>query len=132
MLKIENVTGGYINIPVLKNISFEILEKRFNNSFLDKEKKIVYAKTYYKKSKLQKNTIIIANGMYLMANLMKGEIALNFADSIIALTKNSKNYFYPAKGYILKSDYLLLNEDLEAALNNILLAEKYSIQNVSK
>ncbi len=24
MLKIENVTGGYINIPVLKNISFEV------------------------------------------------------------------------------------------------------------
>lgn len=24
MLKIENITGGYINIPVLKNISFEV------------------------------------------------------------------------------------------------------------
>ena len=24
MLKIENVTGGYVNIPVLKNISFEV------------------------------------------------------------------------------------------------------------
>lgn len=26
MLKIENVTGGYINIPVLKNISFEVAD----------------------------------------------------------------------------------------------------------
>ena len=24
MLKIENLTGGYVNIPVLKNISFEV------------------------------------------------------------------------------------------------------------
>ena len=26
MLKIENVTGGYVNIPVLKNISFEVAD----------------------------------------------------------------------------------------------------------
>lgn len=26
MLKIENLTGGYVNIPVLKNISFEVAE----------------------------------------------------------------------------------------------------------
>lgn len=29
MLKIENVTGGYINIPVLKNISFEVGDGEF-------------------------------------------------------------------------------------------------------
>ena len=26
MLKIENLTGGYVNIPVLKNISFEVAD----------------------------------------------------------------------------------------------------------
>ena len=26
MLKLENVTGGYVNIPVLKKISFEVAD----------------------------------------------------------------------------------------------------------
>jgi AraC-like DNA-binding protein len=113
----------------LKKMSFEVLEKRFNDSFLDKEKKTIYAKSYYKKSKLQKDYIIIANGMYLLANSKNDKIALKYADSIIALTKKRKDFFYPAKGYILKSDYLLLIDHLDEALSNILEAEKHSIKN---
>ena len=26
MLKLENITGGYVNIPVLKNVSFEVVK----------------------------------------------------------------------------------------------------------
>jgi AraC-like DNA-binding protein len=111
----------------LKKMSFEILEKRFNNSLMNKEKLPIYAKTYYKKSKLQDDKIITANGMYMAAYVSeKDDVLLKFADSIIALTKNQNNFLYPAKAYILKSILFFSNDNLNKALVNILEAEKYS------
>lgn len=111
----------------LKNMSFETLEKRFNNSLMNKEKLPIYAKTYYMKSKLQDDKIITANGMYMAAYVSeKDNVLLKFADSIIAITKNQNNFLYPAKAYILKSILFFSNDNLNKALFNILEAEKYS------
>lgn len=110
----------------LKKMSFETLEKRFDNSLLNKVKLNIYAKTYYKKSKLQNDEIIIANGMYMAAYIALSDvIALQYADSIIALTKNGKDLQYPAKGYIFKSNIFFTKDQLHNALFNILEAEKY-------
>lgn len=111
----------------LKKMSFETLEKRFENSLFNKKKLAIYAKTYYNKSKLQNDKIITANGMYMLAYVAVNDtISLQYADSIIALTKNSNDIQYPAKGYIFKSNVFFTKDHLNKALFNILEAEKYS------
>lgn len=111
----------------LKLMSFETLEKRFDNSLMNKVKLHLYAKTYYQKSKLQNDKIIKANGMYMAAYIaVNNTISLQYADSIIALTKNGNDFQYPAKGYIFKSNIFFTNDQLNKALSNILQAEKYS------
>ncbi len=108
-------------------MSFETLEKRFDNSLMNKVKLHLYAKTYYQKSKLQNDKIIKANGMYMAAYIaVNNTISLQYADSIIALTKNGNDFQYPAKGYIFKSNVFFTNDQLNKALSNILEAEKYS------
>ena len=118
----------YFVIPdSLKLMSFETLEKRFDNSLMNKVKLHLYAKTYYQKSKLQNDKIIKANGMYMAAYIaVNNTISLQYADSIIALTKNGNDFQYPAKGYIFKSNVFFTNDQLNKALSNILEAEKYS------
>ncbi|MEA9415086.1 AraC family transcriptional regulator [Flavobacterium sp. PL02] len=113
----------------LKNISFKELDERFENYFIDKKTKALYANVYYKKSKLQRDKIIRANGLYMAAMTTANDTAaLQYADTIIALTKNSNDFNYPAKGYILKSNFLMKKMDLKSSLANILEAEKYSLQ----
>lgn len=111
----------------LKKMSFEDLEKRFDNSLFNKKRLAIYAKTYYKKSKLQNDKILIANGMYMAAYVAVSDvISLQYADSIIALTKKGNDLKYPAKGYIFKSNIFFTKDQLDNALYNILEAEKYS------
>lgn len=110
----------------LKKMSFEQLEKKFNNCLLDRKKRTLYANTYYKKSKQQEDKIIKANGMYMAAYISKkDELLITFTDSIIALTKNLDDSFYPAKAYILKSESFFSKDHLNEALMNALIAEKY-------
>ena len=59
--------------------------------------------------------------MYLIAVVSESEsIKLKYADSIIALTKNSDDFQYPAKGYILKGNFFQTNLQFKQALENIL------------
>ena len=111
----------------LKKISFEDLEKRYEKSLFNKKSLGIYAKTYYKKSKLQKDKIIIANGMYMAASIaVSNTISLQYADSIIALTKDISNLHYPAKSYIFKSNIFFTKDQLDKALWNIFEARRYS------
>jgi YesN/AraC family two-component response regulator len=127
-----NIT--FIIPDTLKNMSFQELEKKYMNTISVKTKSYYYGNTYYKKSKRQKDKIIIANGMYMMAYLSsstKEKIALQYADSIISLTKNFEDFNYPAKGYIAKGHFLMKNTDFKEALANTLIAEKHSIKSVN-
>ena len=113
----------------LKKITFEELETKYKKNSLDDSKRIIYAKVYYKKSKLQNDKIILANGMYMESYFCNNDfIKLKFSDSIIALTQNSNDFNYPAKGYIIKSAVFMKNFDLKQSLINNLIAEKYSIK----
>ncbi len=111
----------------LKNIGFEELERRIDNPAVDLKTRKTYAKIYYNKAKRLGDDMKIANAMYLNALVSEDEsTTLKYADSIIALTKDSGDFQYPAKGYILKGNLFLTNFRLKEALENILEAEKYS------
>lgn len=111
----------------LKLMSFEELKNGFNNDSSNDEEKRVYGYTYYKKAQLQKDTKILFDGMCMVAIISKNRVtSLQYVDSIISLSKEENNFFYPAKAYILKSDFLLYDNHLNEALINLLQAEKYS------
>lgn len=110
----------------LKNMSFQTLEKRFDNSLFNIKSLAIYAKTFYKKSESQDDEIIKANGMYMLAYISNEDSLFSLTDSIIALTKKKNNFIFPAKAYILRSIIFFSNGQFNKALVNILNAEKYS------
>lgn len=111
----------------LLKLSFASLEKRITSDELDLKKKEFYTEIYYKKAKIKDNPIDVANALYLKALILEDKSkTLQYADSIITLTKNSNDFDFPAKGYILKGNFFLTNLKLQEALENIFEAEKYS------
>jgi AraC-like DNA-binding protein len=111
----------------LKKMDFTELKKGFDNCLSTDKKMILYGTTYYKKSKYQHDEMIIMEGMYMAAKTSKNkETAVLYLDSIILLSVNKSNFTYPAKAYILKSEYLLYNNYWNEGLINLLKAEKYS------
>jgi AraC-like DNA-binding protein len=120
----------FIIPDTLKDKSFEQLEKGFKDNIGFNEKRTYYALAYYKKAKSSGNIFKIANGMFLLAYVANNDdLSLQYADSIITLTKNTNDSVFPAKGYILKSDFLLKIKKTNDALNTILVAEKYAKSN---
>lgn len=123
----------HFHIPdSLKGMSFETLEKNFDNSVLDTKKHSIYAKTYYQKSKLQNDDIIKVNGMYMLAYVSREDSLFTLTDSIISLTKNKNNLIFPAKAYILRSIIFFSNGQFNKALVDIINAEKYSDKSGNK
>lgn len=117
---------GTIPDSLLK-FSFATLEERINSAELDLKKKEFYTEIYYKKAIIKDNPIDLANALYLKALISQDKSnTLQYADAIIALTKNSNDFNFPAKGYILKGNFFLINLRLQEALENIFVAKQYS------
>lgn len=110
-----------------KKMSFDELEKQIDNPSIALPIRQSYANFYYERAKKENDDIKTANAMYLIATVSENKSnTVKYADSIITLTKNSNDFQYPAKGYILKGNFYLTNTYLHQALQNILIAEKYS------
>lgn len=120
-------TNHYKNPDSLKKMDFTELKKRFDKCLLTDKKIMLYGNTYYKKSKYQSDKMILMEGMYMAARISKDyKTAVSYLDSIISLSSNNSNFTYPAKAYILKSEYLLYDNHWNEGLINLLKAEKYS------
>ncbi|UPZ17998.1 helix-turn-helix domain-containing protein [Flavobacterium humidisoli] len=133
MTNIFSQNKAHFHIPdSLKGMSFETLERHFDNSILDTKKHAVYAKTYYQKSKLQNDDIINANGMFMLAYVSKEDSLFALTDSVIALTKYKSNLVFPAKAYILRSIIFFSNGQFNKALAEIIKAEKHSDKSGNK
>lgn len=111
----------------IKNLSFKELDEKIENSTLDLKEKIAYTNIYYQKAKKEGDIYRISDAMYHKALIYPGKpIQLKYADSIISLTNDEPNFIYPAKGYMLKANYFQINLNLNQALKNVLIAEKFS------
>ena len=120
-------TNQFTSADSLKKMDFTELKKRFDNCLLNNKKLTLYGSAYYKKSKYQHDKMIIIEGLYMAARIEKDKkIAVSYLDSIIALSANKSNFIYPAKAYILKSEYLLYENRWNEGLINLIRAEKYS------
>ena len=85
----------------------------------------IYAKAYVYKAKLQKDTANLITGYHIMAAL-KNDEGIAYSDSIIYLSENKSNIYYPAVGYLIKGAIYYENRRFKLSLDNYLLAYKYA------
>ncbi|WP_074406867.1 MULTISPECIES: helix-turn-helix domain-containing protein [Aquimarina] len=110
----------------LRKKTYEELEIDFNNNIeINSSKTGLFAEAYISKSKKENNIFEIANGYYLFCRLNDDnpKITLQYADSIIAITKDSSYKKYPTRGYLYKGFSLKsqgkYNKALEAYLTGL-------------
>ncbi|WP_158597058.1 helix-turn-helix domain-containing protein [Aquimarina sp. BL5] len=112
----------------LKIKTFTYLKESFeNNKFSNPDLAVLYAEVYLEKAKSKNDNIEIAKGYELFYKLNRtNSNALVYSDSIISLTKELKDYVYPARGYFLKAAYYYRQSNYDLALENYLLMEKFA------
>ncbi|PKV48545.1 helix-turn-helix protein [Aquimarina sp. MAR_2010_214] len=132
-INIESVSySQVVRDSLLGKSNSELIEgfKKIKN----KKVKESYIKAYIKNGKINKDTFSIIDGYTNLSDLYANEEkGINYADSIILLTKNNPNSIYPANGYMLKGErYFFGQKKIKLALDNYLIANKYSERYRSK
>lgn len=112
----------------------ELATAFWNVKDLDSVYKRKLADTYIFKAKKQINNERIADGyqMFLSIYEKQPEISLQYADSIIEITKKLQNNHYPSTGYMIKGNILSTIEQHDAALEAYLVAKEYAERNNNK
>ncbi len=111
----------------LSQKSLSELLNLFENS-QDNLNKQYYIEAFIKKSKQRSDTSSIVEGYNHLALMhQQNTFGLNYADSIIQLTKNNPTSLYPANGFMLKGgQYFFVQGNLKKAFDNYLLANDYA------
>ncbi len=113
----------------LAQYSYSDLQNKFDeNELKDLQKAKLYARAYFLKSKKSSNIIEKGHGYRIMSYISGKDNAIAYADSIIVLTKNSKDKYFPTVGYLLKGYYYYQNGDYKEALDNYLKAYPFAIK----
>ncbi|MEP3210839.1 MAG: helix-turn-helix domain-containing protein [Maribacter sp.] len=89
----------------------------------DIQKSRIYADYQIEKAKKLKDSLAIAFAFYTYMYSENFEEALNYCDSTIIFTKNSKNKFYPTLGYLVKGKIYKQKKMFKLALDNLLIAD---------
>lgn len=127
----QKTTNFYIP-DSLKNKSYKDLFKGLNASNNDTIKEKIYAGAYLHKAKNENDTVRISKGYSQFAYIKSKksmDLAIEYCDSIIFLTKKINHYDYPGYGYLMKGIGQYNLGDYEKALENYLIANKYALKN---
>ncbi|RNL88668.1 hypothetical protein ED312_07715, partial [Sinomicrobium pectinilyticum] len=84
--------------------------------------------TYIAKARAEKDSIETANGYYYYATSFGAKRGLQYADTIIALTENIEDKYYPAVGYLLKGYWYFKTDNYRKALKYYLLGETFAVK----
>ena len=114
----QNLSRSYLD-----SLSYEELLTDFNEFSGDSINQEQIARTYLNRARKDGDTIKMARGYDRLARIFDPKVNLEFADSVITLTKNHKHITYPAMGYILKGYNYRLNKDVVNASKNYQLAD---------
>ncbi|MCH7785589.1 MAG: hypothetical protein IIB06_09280, partial [Bacteroidetes bacterium] len=87
------------------------------------------ARVYLDRARKENDTIKMARGYDKLARIFHPEKNIQFADSIIFLTKNMDNITYPGLGYMLKGYEYRKIGNLEMSNKNDLLCYELAIKN---
>ncbi len=117
-----NAQTSSFELDSLKNKSYKEIEDIFYKA---QEEDTILAKKcaeiFLERGKKNKDSIDIARGYRFLAYTNNKQKALQYADSIIWVTKNSSHKSYPTRGYIFKGFLLYDLGNYKEALDNFLL-----------
>lgn len=119
-------SNGQENVELLSQESFDSIY----NGYFDQEEtedKGLFAKAYLKKAKRENELNLIIRGYrFISVTYKEDERTLHYSDSIIQLTKDDSNKYYPAIAYERKGDYYHNKNAFSKALENYLLFYEFS------
>jgi AraC-like DNA-binding protein len=107
----------------------EELLSLFDEVETDSIKAGIVARVYLNRAKNNKDTIKMARGYDRLARIYHFEKNLQFADSIIYLTKDIDNITYPGLGYILKGYEYYKNKNYNQETKYYLIAYDFAVKN---
>ena len=113
----------------LETKSYEELYKHYNDlRFKDSALANIYASHYFNRAKDDNDTVKLANAYYMFLKLSWNNPSkvLHFSDTIIGLTKNIRDDYYPTRGYISKGIISSRLKKYDDALKFYLLALNYA------
>lgn len=111
----------------LNDYKFEQLEINYNKIFRKNNNKAeVYANTFISKAKKEKEEIKVADGYFLLHQLMKDEHSLLYLDSMIMVSKTIQNFEYLSKAHLYKGNYYYAKGEYPKSLTNYLIARDFS------
>ncbi len=118
--------GQYTNKEDLHLLEFNELIQLLNSEE-DPKKGKIYADAFLKKAKKERDTLFIIGGYELLSGFSENkDRQLQYLDSLIQLSKNNPDDFYPAKGYLNKGVIYYQSLDYVKSLENNILALNYS------
>jgi len=109
--------------------TYEELLENFEQYKSDTIHSKVYALTYLQKAKQERDIIKQADGYHMLSEIMEQSKALAYGDSIIMLTKNIKDFNYPAKGHLLKARIYGGKSQFKKAMDELVLSNQYANDN---
>lgn len=115
------------SIDSLMNLSYDELKGAYFESD-DISIKENIAHSYIDKAREANDTIYIARGYYLYANLYDPLTNIKYADTIIQLTKDKDHKSYPAVGYLLRGYYYYDLSKHKEVSDNYLIAYEYAVK----
>ncbi len=101
-LNIQPVLGQTNSIDSVSTLSYMQLIQRIQSTEANWEREI-YGNAFLKKAKLESDLDKILGGYEILSSVNKGEDAIKYYDSIIDLTRENPDSFYPASAYLGKA-----------------------------
>lgn len=101
--------------------------------FVSEKKDTLYinniASVFLERAIKEKDTLKIAKGYDNFSRLYHGERCIQYADSVIQITKNLNHPIYPALGFLLKAREYNSQGAIKEATDNFLIAHELSVKN---
>jgi len=113
----------------IKSYSYEKLKTCFFENIKTDTLATLYSTFHLEKAKKEKDTNKIAESYLYKSYISDFKNAIGYSDSIITLTQDIKDYYYPALGYMIKGYYYYNEGEDNRALDLYMEALKHSKSN---
>ena len=114
------------SLMLLTKESYNDLYIKYNQSKKDSIKAKIYAEAFLLKAKIKNDSTEKISGYRMLANTPNTKKALMYLDSIIDFTKNSTNFRYPARAYLIKANILSHATRYSEEMEELKLANEYA------
>ena len=109
----------------LSGLSYDALITKCRQAH-NQDLKEFYLLEVLERAKLEKDMRYLSRGYHLGALITENETRLNYCDSLIILTRDRSNTYYPAAAYILRGNSAYRRNDFKSALDDYLEANRYA------